>query len=155
MSATTGRSKFLREAHEAERLAVTLGMGAAEVPFQVFLGVASFLVADDDAADPAEGGEPAGHGVVIAEMAVAVQLDKIVAAELDVIEHERPRRMAGDLHPLPGIQIPVNLALQLGDLGADPFRFASDIERLTARARSENSSSWLCSSTRGFSNSSG
>ena len=76
-------------------------MGAAEVALEVFLGVAAFLVADDDDALAADAGESAGHGRVIADVAVAVELAEIRESEGDVVEHERTFRVAGDLDALP------------------------------------------------------
>src|SRR6267143_1588061 len=42
--------ELFREAHQAERFAISLGMGAAEISFHVFLRVAALLVRDHDAA---------------------------------------------------------------------------------------------------------
>ena len=48
-------------------------------------------MADEDAADAAEGGESTRHGVVVADMPVAMQFDEFIAAEAsNIIEHEWP-----------------------------------------------------------------
>ena len=44
-----GQAEFFRQPHEAQRLAIAFGIGAAEVAFDVLLQLAALLVADDDA----------------------------------------------------------------------------------------------------------
>ena len=42
-----GQAELVGQAHQAQRLAVALGMGEAEVVLDVLLGVVALLVADD------------------------------------------------------------------------------------------------------------
>ena len=69
--------ELLGELHQAERLAVALGVRHAEVALQVLLRVAAALVADHHhrvAVEP----RPAAHDRrVVAEEPVAVQLDEV------------------------------------------------------------------------------
>ncbi len=70
--ADDGQIKFLRQLHQAQRLAVAFGLGAAEVAHEVFLGIAAFLMADDHDAALVDGRRAADDGVVVAVAAVAV-----------------------------------------------------------------------------------
>src|SRR5256885_17006186 len=92
-------------------------MSAAEVPFHVFFRVAPFLVGDHDAAMRPEFGEPARHRFVVAENAVAVELDPVRETACDVIERERPLNVASELDALPGREGSVNLPASFADLG--------------------------------------
>src|SRR5207244_7413101 len=53
--------KFLGEPHQAESFAIALGMGATEIAHHVFLGVAAFLLSNDDTALRIEHGKSAPH----------------------------------------------------------------------------------------------
>jgi hypothetical protein len=124
MRVMTGRPNFSASLHQAHRLAISFGVGAAEVAFEVFLGIAALLVADDHHPLAADAGESAGHGSIIADVAVAMELAEIGESERDVIEHERAVRVTGDLHALPWGEVFVNpgtcfreLGLHHGDLG--------------------------------------
>ena len=108
--------KFFREPHQAERFAITFGMRAAEIAQHVFLGVASFLVGDENAALRPEHGDAARHRFVVRKKPVAAQLDPVGETTLDVIERERPLHMPRDLHPLPRRQVAVNLPPRFADL---------------------------------------
>ena len=110
--AMTGRENFSASAHEAQGLAVAFGMRAAEVAQEVLLGVAALLLADEHDAAPADRGKAAGHRVVIADVAVAVQFQELVEAELRVVEHVGPLGVAGDLDALPGGEQGVDFLLQ-------------------------------------------
>jgi hypothetical protein len=85
-------------------------VGATKIPHHIFLGVASFLVGDDDAMLPAEHGQPARHCFVIRKPPVAMQFDPIRETPVDVIQSERPLNMSRDLDTLPGCKIAVNPA---------------------------------------------
>ena len=126
-----GQFELGRHAHDPQRLAVSFGMRAAEVAHNVFLGVAPLLVGHHRDGTAADLGQPAGHGRVVAEQTVAVQLGEVCEAETEVIEGERPRRVAGDLHPLPCGQVLVDLLAQSGDLLLDLFHLGLDGQFLT------------------------
>ena len=120
-----GHGEFLRELHQAEGLAVALGVGGAEVALEVLLGVAAFLVAEDDAFPLAEHREAAGHRGVVADVAVAVELGEVFEGQRDVIEHERALGVAGDLYALPRGEVLVDGRARLCELafhGRDLFR---------------------------------
>src|SRR5690606_28302052 len=52
---------------------------------------------------------------VLAEEAVAVQLDEVGEGELDVVEREGAAHVPRDLHLLEGGEVPVHLRAQLGE----------------------------------------
>jgi hypothetical protein len=81
-----GQAEFASQPHQAQRLAVTFGMGGAEIAQNVFLGVPAFLRADDDDAVFAQFGKAAHHRAVFGEQPVAVQLMKIGESFLQVIQ---------------------------------------------------------------------
>src|SRR5206468_1330853 len=93
------------------RFPVALGIRAAEIALEVFLEVAAFLMADDDALFVPDRGEAAGHRAVLGKEPVAVQLDEITERKLDIIERKWPRRVPGNLDALPRGEVFVNHAL--------------------------------------------
>ena len=70
-------------------------------------------MAHEHDAPSADGGEASGHGVVVADVAVAVEFDEFAEASLDVIKHVGPHGVAGDLHALPGGEVLISLGAQL------------------------------------------
>ena len=72
-----GQAEFVRQPHQAQRLAVAFGMRGAEIAQDVFLGVAALLRADDHDAVFAQPGKAADHGAVLGKQPVAVQFLKI------------------------------------------------------------------------------
>ena len=72
-----GQAEFIREPHQAQRLAIAFGMRGAEIAQNIFLRVAAFLRADDDDAVFAEFGKTADHRAVFGKQPVAVQFLKI------------------------------------------------------------------------------
>src|SRR5438034_4292383 len=63
--------------HEAERLTVAFRVSHAEVPPQVLLGIAAFLMPDHHDAHPVEARPATHHGGIVAEQPVPVQLDEV------------------------------------------------------------------------------
>ena len=122
--------EFLRQTHDSHRLAITLGMGAAEVALDVLLHVAPFLVGDDDAANPVQRGQTARHGAVIAEGAVPVQFDEVAEAQPQVIQGVGSLWMARDFHTIPGAEIGVNLSFGLGQVRGDAADLRVEIDLL-------------------------
>src|SRR5260370_12773377 len=96
----------------------------------VFLGVAAFLVGDDDTALGIEHGKSARHRFVVGEMTVAVQFRPTGETALDIIERERPLHVPRNLDALPRAQISVNLAARVPQLGPHPFYFPPTIYTL-------------------------
>ncbi len=72
--------------------------------------------------------QAAGHRFIVSENAVTVQLDPFGKAARNVIERKRPLHMPGDLHPLPGVEILVNLPARVADLRLHRFDFALEID---------------------------
>src|SRR5262249_48934456 len=96
--------------HQTQRLAVALRMRAPEIAHHVLLGVAPFLVSDNDATLAAKHGHTAWHGAIVGKAAIAVQFDPVRKAALDVIESERSLSMPRDFHALQGLQIVITWA---------------------------------------------
>ena len=95
--------------HQAHRLAVALGARPAEVAVDVRFHVAPLLGADDHDRFALELRETADNRFVVAETAVAGELDEIREEMVDVVERVRAFRVAGELNPLPRRQLAVNL----------------------------------------------
>src|SRR5690625_603946 len=87
-------------------------MGTAEIPQQVFLGAATFLLTDHDNSASFEKSGSADDGAVITESAIAMQFFKICENPFDVVGCVRPFRVAGDLDFLPRIEIRVDRLLR-------------------------------------------
>src|SRR5581483_40016 len=102
----------LGQLHEPQGLAVPLGMRHAEVPVELLRGVPTLLVAEDHHRAAADPSEAADDRVVVAEHAVPVQLDEVLAQQADQVERVRPPRMPGELDAPPGRQPPEHLALE-------------------------------------------
>ena len=148
------QAELLGQLHAAQGLAVALGVGQAEVALDLFLGVAALVVADEHDLVPAEAGQAALDGGVVAEVAVAVQLAELAADQLDVVLEQRPLRVAGDLHRLPGAEVVVGLAEQGGVVGAKLAKLLGVID--AAWSAGALPARRICCSSRasGFSNSS-
>src|SRR4029453_2686596 len=89
-------------------------MRHAEVPRDVLAGVAAFLVADHHHRLTVEGGQAAHDRLVVAEDAVAVQLDPVLHQQVDKVEGVGPLGVACDLGALPGGQAGVDALLLAG-----------------------------------------
>ena len=70
--------KFFRLLHQSHRLAVTLGVRAAEVVLDAPVGIRALFNADDGDGSAADRADAADDGAVVRIAAVAVQLDKIL-----------------------------------------------------------------------------
>ena len=123
------QAELLGELHQAQRLAVALGLGHAEVARDLLLGVAPLLVADHHAGRAVEARQPADDRSVVREGAVAVQLLEMREEPLHVVERERALRMARDLRHLPGSQLAVDvLGERLAALG-EALDLVRDVDR--------------------------
>ena len=122
-----GQLKLAGQLHQAQRLAVALGVGAAEVAHHIFLGVAPFLGAHDHDAFVAQFGESTDHRLVVGVEPVAVQFGEIVKGKPEVVERVGAAGVAGELHPLPRGEIRVNAPAGFLDLGPDLVSFALKI----------------------------
>ena len=144
MKLTMGRPNLSASAHQAKRLAVTFRMGETEIVADVLLGVVALLMADDHDPLVADLGKAADEGEVVAEAAVAAHFHEIVRDELEVIEGVGPRRMAHDLHPLPGREVRVDPFARFAQPLFQRFEFGhrvggvflgADFQRLDASSR--------------------
>ena len=135
--------------HEAQGLAVSLGVRHAEVARDVLPGVAPLLVPDGHDRVALEAREPAHDGLVVAEDAISVQLDEILEEKAEQVERVGPLRMPGKLGPLPRGQAAVDLLLEAlqalieRPILARPARRpgAGSAIRFSARGRRSDSSS--------------
>src|SRR4029079_14701439 len=111
-----GHPEFFAETHQSQRLAVALRMCAPEVAHHVLLGVASFLVSNNDATLAIKHCHPAWHGAIVGKAAVAVQFHPVRKTTVNVIERERSLIVPGNLDPLPGRQIVINVTPRFPNL---------------------------------------
>ena len=123
-----GKPKLLGHAHESKRLSVALGMRAAEIAVQIFLHVTALLLADDHAANAADGGEPAGHRGIVAEEAVAFEFHKVGAGHANIIEEKRAGDVARNLNALPGIEVAVDVPAGRLDLSLHALDLAAEVD---------------------------
>ena len=94
-------AELLGLAHETQRLAVALRLRAAEVARDTFAQVGALFLGDHRHRAAADPSEAAYDGPVVAEHAVAVQLDEAVHERVDVGERRRTVHVARQLHALP------------------------------------------------------
>ena len=134
-----GQAEFVRQPHQAERLAIAFGMRGTEVAQNVFLGVAAFLRADDQHPVFAQPGKTADHRAILGKQPVAVQFLKTGKSLLDVIQRVRPARMARELHALPRSQVQKNLPARFLKFFLDELNFLleTDPQRMFLRMRPE------------------
>src|SRR5262249_44597247 len=81
-------------------------------------GVVALVVADEHDLMATKACQAALDGGVVAEEAIAVEFAELPADHLDIVLEERPLRVAGDLHGLPGAKALVRLAEQGSVIGA-------------------------------------
>ena len=95
-------AELLRLAHEAQRLAVALGLGASEVAGHAVGQVHALLLGNDRHGMPRDPPDAGEDGPVVGEGAVAVQLDEALHDAVEVASGRGTAHVAGDLHGLPG-----------------------------------------------------
>ena len=83
MNEMIGRPILGRQLHLHQRLAIAFGMGTAEVAGRPLGQVLPLLVADEHHLVVVEVGEAGDDRLVVAEGAVAVQLDELLEDQLD------------------------------------------------------------------------
>jgi len=115
--------EFLGRLHQAQGLAIALGLAHAEVPHGALFGIATLLVAEHHAGRAVEARQPADDRQVVGKMPVPVQLDEIREDFLDVIERVRPLGMPGNLGDLPRRQVAVDVLGELQALFAELVDF--------------------------------
>src|SRR5207247_2913358 len=87
-----GHVKFLGQLHQPQCLPIAFRVRHAKVAAKLLFRVAATLMADHHHGVVVETRPAADNRGVIAERAVAVELDKIRECELDIISSERPLR---------------------------------------------------------------
>src|SRR2546428_234074 len=129
-------AELLGELHEAERLAIALGVRHAEVARDLLTRVAPLLVVDDDDPLPLEPRQATDDRRVVPVEPVAVELDEVLEEEPDEVARVGALGVAGELRPLPGGQarvgllaLPVEPLLELRDLLAAAGRVVLGLER--------------------------
>ena len=85
MNEMIGQAEFLRQPHFHERLAIALGVSTAEVAFLTLGEVFPLLMADEHDLDVVEVGQAGDDGLVVAQGAVAVQLEELLEDQVDVV----------------------------------------------------------------------
>ena len=91
-------AELLRLAHEAQRLAVALGLGASEVAGHAVGQVHALLLGNDRHGMPRDPPDAGEDGPVVGEGAVAVQLDEALHDAVEVASGRGTAHVAGDLH---------------------------------------------------------
>ena len=113
------KPEALRQLHDPHRLAVALRVGHAEVAPDVLVGVGALLLADEGDAPPVDPSPAGDERRVVAEAAVAVQLDDLVGHVAQQVERARSAEVARELdampHGIPGIdRLAPGLAVAFG-----------------------------------------
>jgi hypothetical protein len=124
--------------HQADRLAVALGAGHAEVALQPRLGVVALLVADHHDGPVVEPCEPADHRVILGEVAVAGERRELGEERVDVVRPMRALRVAGDLGLPPGREVLVELGAHGPRLGVERLGLGVEVHAFPgARERAQ------------------
>ena len=108
-----GEAEFVGMPHEPHGLTVPIGLGHAEIPADVLLGVAALLLTDEHEARAVHAADTADNGRVVEAGAVAVQLDKLVSDVEDDVEAGGAVRVPRDLEPLDRREPAIGLFPQL------------------------------------------
>jgi len=115
----------IRVLHQSHRLAIAPWGGHAEIAGDVFLGVPTFLVAEQDDTLVSDAAHATDEGLVVAATAVPMQFDELIGKHLDVIEGARSLGVPRDLNLLRGAQV-------AEDLLATACREGLELEQLLA-----------------------
>src|SRR5271165_890475 len=81
-------AKPFREPHHPQCLAVTFRVCTPEIASNILLRIPPLLMCDNNATVIPDGGEPAGHGLVVSKKPIAVQFEEIRESRVQVIEGE-------------------------------------------------------------------
>jgi len=124
-----GQLEFLSQLHQAQGLAVTLGLGHAEVAQPALFGVAAFLVTQQHAGLAVESSQAAHDGQIIGKVAVAVQLNEVGENLPHDVQGVGTVLVSGDLGDLPRREVAVNVFGQLHAFGRQLVDLVGDIHR--------------------------
>ena len=114
--------------HQSHRLAIAPRGGHPEIAGDVFLGVPTFLVAEQDDTLVSDAAYAANEGLVVAATAVAMQFDELIGQHLDVIKGARPLGVAGDLNLLRGAQVAEDFLATACRQGLELKQLLADID---------------------------
>ena len=81
-----GSPKFFRNPHDAQRLAIALGMWRAEVSMHALLHVAAFLRADNKHFIAVKAGHSANNGRIVSKGAITVDFTPVRKETVNVVE---------------------------------------------------------------------
>ena len=115
------------EPHLEQGLAIALGVGAAEVAGGPLGQVLALLVADEHHFHVVEVGQPGDDRLVVADGAVAVELEELLEDQVEVVAGLGPLLMARDLDGLPGIELRIDLAFERRQLAAEAADLLADL----------------------------
>ena len=104
-----GSPNFSASFHFREGFPVSLRVCAPEVAGELLLGVASFVVPDEQAFGRADTPEAGDDGRVVSVAAVAVQFYEVFADEFYVVPEHRALGMARDADGVPWREVFINL----------------------------------------------
>ena len=116
------------EPHQADRLAIALGLGHPEIMLEPRRGVVAFFMPDQHHPAAVDFGQPTDDRIVVGERAVPRKLEEIVGDPGDIIVEMRPLGMPRDLGLLPRGQLGIGIAQQLGRLGLELADLGVDID---------------------------
>ena len=123
------QTKSLRQPHQAQSLAIALGLGHAVVAAHALLGVAALLVTDEHHRAILEPRGTADDGEIVAIHAIAMQLLEVFEDETGVVERVGTLRVARQLCDLPGRQVRENGLRELFALLLEAGDFFLDVDR--------------------------
>ena len=109
-------------------------MGAAEVAGLALGKILPLLVADEHHLDVIEVSKPRHDRLVVAEGAVAVQFEKLLENQIEVVAGLGALLVSRNLNNLPWIQIGIDLTLELRQLAAQPPNLLGDRRGVAPRA---------------------
>ena len=106
--ADDGHVVLFRQPHFAHGFAVTLRMRAAKIAGGALAISPSFLMPDNHHFELVDFGETGQHCAIIAKVLVAMQFDKLVECQIEIVARVWPVLMTRHLHGLPGSQIAIH-----------------------------------------------
>ena len=121
--------EFFSGFHQAQRLAVTLGLAHAEIAQPALLGVAAFLLANHHTGCAVKSRQTTNDAEVVRKMAVTVQLHKMGEQFVHIVHGVRALGVAGNLGDLPGRQITVDVFGKLLAFFGQLVDFSRDVYR--------------------------
>src|SRR5215469_2140360 len=125
--------KLFCKPHQSKGFSVSLGVGATEIPPNIFFGIPTLLMGYNHTPNFADRSETAGHCLIVAKKAVAMKLQIVGKRGPEVVKSKRASGMSGDLNPLPGGELIINFALGFFDFLLHRLYFPIDVNRVRFR----------------------